>query len=123
MLVRPTEKIGKIGTATSNDKGKTWSEVTPLEMPNPNSAMDAVRLPDGRVVLVHNPTEKKRHQLSLSVSRDGGVTWNTALDLMNEPGREHSYPAMIFGSDGKLHISWTWNKENIGYAVIDPARL
>jgi predicted neuraminidase len=123
MLARPTEKIGKICTATSTDGGMTWSEIRPIDMPNPNSAMDAVRLDDGRIVLVHNPTVKGRHQLSVSVSKDGGLTWKTAFDLMHEPGKEHSYPAMILDSKGKLQISWAWNKENIGYAVVDPTKF
>jgi predicted neuraminidase len=34
--------------------------------------------------------------------------------LESEPG-EYSYPAMIQGADGNLHITYTWKRQRIKY--------
>jgi predicted neuraminidase len=34
--------------------------------------------------------------------------------LEDQPG-EYSYPALIQGSDGNLHITYTWNRRRIRY--------
>lgn len=106
---------------TSDDNGKTWSEMTLTEMPNPNSGTDAVTLKDGRHLLIYNHTEKGRTPLNLAVSKDG-QHWEAAAVLESEPG-EYSYPAIIQTSDGLVHITHTWRRERIKHWVIDPAKL
>jgi predicted neuraminidase len=34
--------------------------------------------------------------------------------LENQPG-EYSYPAIIQGRDGDLHITYTWNRQRMRY--------
>ena len=122
MLSRSREPR-QICTAISKDNGKTWSMAEPTELPNPSAGVDAVNLPDGRVALIYNHSTDNRHNLSIAISEDGGDTWQAeALILENEPG-EFSYPAMIVGEDGNLHATYTWNRERIKYAVIDPSQL
>jgi predicted neuraminidase len=89
------------------------------DLPNPNSAIDASRLNDGRIALIHNPTATGRGVLSLSLSSDGGETWTRAIDIENEPEAEHSYPALIQDARGRLHVTYSWRKQNIGHAVIE----
>lgn len=51
-------------------------------LPCPNSGIDAVRLLDGRVLTVYNPTKYNyRAVLAVAVSEDDGETWYNALDL------------------------------------------
>jgi predicted neuraminidase len=116
MFVRSTRNIGRICYADSNDGGVTWTEARPTKLPNPNSGIDAVGLRDGRIVLVYNHTEKGRSPLNLAVSKDG-ENWTPALTLESEPG-EFSYPAIIQGSDGNLHITYTWNRKKIRYIEV-----
>jgi len=116
MFVRSTRNIGRICYADSNDGGVTWTEARPTKLPNPNSGIDAVGLGDGRMVMVYNHTEKGRSPLNLAVSKDG-ENWTPALTLESEPG-EFSYPAIIQGSDGNLHITYTWNRKKIRYVEV-----
>ena len=39
-----------------------------------------------------------------------------------KPG-EFSYPAIIQAADGKVHVTYAWNRKKIAHAVIDPAGL
>ena len=47
-------KQGVIAQTWSKDSGKTWSALTAIDLPNPNSGTDAVTLADGRQLLVYN---------------------------------------------------------------------
>lgn len=105
----------------SSDRGKTWTALSFLSLPNPNSGLDAVTLRDGRHVIVYNHTTQGRTPLNLTVSRDG-ATWSAPIVLENEPG-EYSYPAVIQTSDGMIHATYTWKRERIKHVVVDPARL
>ena len=51
---RSTANIARITVADSFDNGVTWTGAMPIDIPNPNSGIDAVTLKDGRVVLVFN---------------------------------------------------------------------
>lgn len=121
-LFRSTEPIGAICKATSKDGGKTWTPATATQLPNPDSGIDTVKLKDGRVALIYNHTKQGRTPLNLAFSRDNAETWGTPYVLEDEPG-EFSYPAMIQTPDGKLHMTYTWNRKKIKYAVVDPAKL
>lgn len=110
---RSTALTGKICISDSNDAGKTWTQARPIDVPNPNSGIDAVSLPDGRVVLVYNNSSIARTPLNLAVSNDG-EHFRMFRTLENELG-EYSYPAMIVGRDGNLHITYTWKRKRIRY--------
>jgi predicted neuraminidase len=112
----------KIFQITSDDSGKTWGKMTLSDLPNPNAGTDAVTLKDGRHVLVYNHTSRGRSPLNVAVSRDG-YTWQAALELENEPRAEFSYPAVIQTRDGLIHVTYTWKRQKIKHAVIDPAKL
>ena len=64
---------------------------------------------------------KGRSPLNVAVSRDG-KTWQAAVVLEDQPG-EYSYPAMIQTKDGMVHITYTWKREKIRHAMIDPNQL
>jgi predicted neuraminidase len=121
LYARSTSHIGKICVADSFDAGVTWTPARPIELPNPNSGIDALTLRDGRVVLVFNNSEHSRTPLSLAVSRDG-EHFRVFLTLEDDPG-EYSYPALIQGQDGDLRITYTWNRKRICYAVVPLASV
>lgn len=112
----------KVFSMTSADQGKTWSPMTLLDVPNPNSGIDALTLRDGRHVLVYNPVPKGRSPLCVAISRDG-QSWHDAVTLEDTPKAEFSYPAVIQTSDGKVHVTYTWKRLKVRHAVLDPAAL
>lgn len=121
MLCRST--VSKILTSWSEDNGRTWSELTPLSLPNPNSGIDAVTLKDGRHLLIYNHLNKGRYFLNTAIS-DDGLEWNAAALLENEKqGNEFSYPAVIQTNDGLVHITYTWNRKQIKHVVLDPDKI
>lgn len=113
---------GVILEAWSRDGGHTWSGLERTELPNPSSGIDAVRLRDGRFLLVYNHTVRGRGLLNVAVSR-GGRVWEAAHVLEREEGAEFSYPAVIQARDGSVHVTYTWNRRRLRHVVLDPARL
>jgi predicted neuraminidase len=110
---RSTANIGRICVADSFDGGVVWTQARPIELPNPNSGIDAVALRDGRIVLIYNHTANGRTPLNLAVSSNGGQ-FKMFYTLEDQPG-EYSYPAMIQGRDGDLQITYTWQRKRIRY--------
>ncbi len=113
----------------SKDNGKTWSNMTPLSLPNNNSGTDAVTLMNGWQLLVYNhvlppPGETKgaRTPLNVAISKDG-KTWYAALILEDSPISQYSYPSVIQTNDGMVHIVYTWRRERIKHVVINPLTL
>ncbi|MSU22421.1 MAG: sialidase [Opitutus sp.] len=112
---------GKVFTISSPDLGRTWGAMTLTALPNPSAGTDAVTLADGRHLLVYNNTPRGRTPLSVAVSKDG-AEWKHLLDLETAPG-EYSYPAVIQAAAGLVHITYTWKREKIRHAVLDPKKL
>jgi len=120
--------------------GLKWSKGVRTNAPNPNAGLDAVRLRDGRLLMVYNPNndgaQRARATLAIAVSRDEGHSWRLAgqlerVDVAPRPYTwpEYSYPAVIQAEDGKVHITYTYTyevqrrglegRENIMHAVVD----
>lgn len=115
-------------TSWSGDNGNTWSKMERNVLPNPNSGTDAVTLKDGTQLFIYNPTGKTagrwsgmRSPLDLAVSRDG-MHWEKVATLESGKG-EFSYPAIIQGTDGRVYITYTWNRKHIKFVIIDPSRI
>jgi predicted neuraminidase len=120
MLCR-SRGAGRILTASSTDRGETWTALEPAALPTPNSGIDAVTMRDGRHLLVYNHTPRGRTPLNVAISADG-ATWLAAAVLETEPG-EYSYPAIIQARDGKVHITYTWKRQRVRHVAIDPEQL
>ncbi|MEO6922493.1 MAG: sialidase family protein [Bryocella sp.] len=116
LYARSTSDIGRICVADSFDDGLSWTQARPIDLPNPNSGIDAVGLRDGRVVLVYNNSATDRTPLNLAISSDG-EHFKMFKTLEDQPG-EYSYPAIIQGKDGELDITYTWNRKRIRFASV-----
>lgn len=127
VLCRTRQDI--IAESWSADNGQTWSKMSPTNLPNPNSGIDAVTLADGRQLLIYNHTTKKgkepnnRNLLNMAISKDG-ENWKPVLTLESKPVKSgYSYPAIIQTSDGLVHTTYTYMRESIKHVVIDPNNL
>ncbi len=63
-----------------------------------------------------------RYPLCLAVSEDEGETWEDKVTLESEPG-EYSYPAIIQGSDGAVHVAYTYRRHAMKYARVEEHEL
>ena len=113
----------------SSDNGMSWSPMTKSSLPNNNSGTDAVTLKDGRSLLVYNHVlppgdlaKGPRTPLNVSITKDG-KKWYAAAVLESLPFSQYSYPSVIQTSDGLVHVVYTWRRQRIVHAVIDPAQL
>jgi predicted neuraminidase len=114
--------LGVVCRSASKDAGRTWTPAEKTELPNPGSGIDGVRAADGDWYLVYNHTAKGRYPLNLARSADEGQTWKMAATLEEQVG-EFSYPAIIQARDGRLHVTYTWNRRHIKHLTFDPAKL
>ncbi len=115
---------GRIATAWSSDKGETWTPLSLTNLPNNNSGTDAVTLQDGRHLLVYNaiatpPGAKKgiRTPLNVAIS-DDGINWKMIHTLEDSPVSQYSYPSVIQGKDGRIHIVYTWRRQRVKYVEL-----
>ncbi|TWU65476.1 FG-GAP repeat protein [Crateriforma conspicua] len=122
-------KHSKIFQAATTDSGNTWSEMTELGLPNPNSGIEALTLADGRHLLLYNHAGGNRKDgwgsrqtLHLAISSNG-IDWNKAAVVEHVDKGELSYPAMIQSRDGKVHVTYTWMRKRVKHLVIDPDGL
>lgn len=105
----------------SYDRGATWTDMAATVLPNPSAGIDAVRLTDGRFLLVYNPLTEGRQELAVALS-DDGRHWQHVLHLEDAEG-EYSYPAVIQAEDGHVHVTYTWKRERIKHVILDPLRI
>jgi len=130
MLARTRNNV--LATTTSTDGGRTWTPLAASGLPNPNSGTDALTLGDGRHLLVYNHSQPPaqtpgrggvRYPLNVALSKDG-VVWTMALTLEHEPmPAGYAYPAVIQAADGRVHITYTWDRRTIKHVVVDPLKL
>lgn len=144
----------------SLDGGNTWSAPAPTDVPNNNSSINVIRLADGRLAMLCNPTSAAtssdrrvslydeieegddrpdasggcapiwgvpRAPMTLCVSTDGGKTWPLRRIVDDSPGtclsnnsvdgrnKELSYPYLLEGEDGALHVAYTYFRRAIKY--------
>ncbi|ATG22196.1 glycosyl hydrolase [Ralstonia pickettii] len=72
-----------------------------------------------------------RAPLSLAISEDGGHTWRRRRNIeigdgycmtnnsADQRNREYSYPSIVQGIDGALHIAFTYFRQRIKYVTVD----
>ncbi len=116
ILCRSRQRV--VTEAWSEDAGRSWGAMTATALKNPSAGIDALRLADGRFLLVYNPTPSGRSRLEIAVSREGR-SWRSVIVLEDGAG-EHSYPAIVQSRDGRVHVTYTWRRERIKHVVLDP---
>jgi predicted neuraminidase len=119
---RDDSGTGRVFLASSEDRGRTWSEGRASDLPNVDSGVCALRLPDGRLLgAVNDSPNRKRENLRLALSADEGKTWQYIATLAEEPGENFDYPYMILGGDGRVRMLYSSRGTRIVYAEFNTA--
>lgn len=106
----------------TEDGGRSWTEPVATGLPNANSGVCAVRLPDGRLLCAFNDSPRGgRDILRLALSRDEGRTWRKIAVLEEEEGKEFSYPFMIVGRGGQVRMVYSAYGARIVYVEFNAA--
>ena len=108
MLIRTRYGIGQ---SFSNNRGLTWSPVTPSLIQHPTARFFIIRLHSGNLLLVkHGPVDMRtaRSHLMAFISKDDGRTWSDGLLLDERPGV--SYPDGQQAADGTIYIIYDYDR-------------
>jgi len=122
MLLRSTSSA--IFKSDSTDGGRTWCTAYDTGLPNNNSGLDLVKLPNGYIVLAYNavgnlPNYYKgpRTPLTLAYSDDNGASWKELCVI--EDGRgAFAYPSIICNDKNEIMLTYSWNRERIVYCKL-----
>jgi len=110
---------GYMVRAESHDGGRTWSEGKDSAFPNPNAALDFLKLQNGHLLLVYNDNMDDRTPLTVAISTDNDKTWPYKVNIQEGPG-PFAYPYAIQTKDEKIHIIFTTNnRTQIMHAVFE----
>lgn len=105
---------GFIVRTESRDGGRTWSPGADTKFPNPNSAIDLIKLRNGQLVMIYNDSfYGERMPLTMRVSSDNGKTWPHVRNIVNKPGDTAAYPYMIETADGRIHGVYTSQERTV----------
>ncbi|WP_225321280.1 sialidase family protein [Rhizosphaericola mali] len=121
LLMRSRQNV--IVSTWSTDNGNNWSKLQSINLPNPNSGIDAVTLHNDLQMLVYNPMLAGkdwwmgRAKLKVAISKNG-IDWQDILTLENHDKGEYSYPAIIEDSNHIIHIAYTDDRKNLKFVDV-----
>jgi predicted neuraminidase len=127
VLVAYTRRCGGYGPVTngwiiraeSRDGGWTWSEGLDSKFPNPNAAIDFIKLHSGRLLLVYNDNMNDRTPLTVALSSDQDRSYAHRRTVAVGP-YDYAYPLAVQSRDGKIHLIFTSHERTIiNHAVLD----
>jgi predicted neuraminidase len=111
--------IGYIVRSESHDGGLTWSEGSDSRFPNPNAAVEFIKLRSGRLLLIFNDSMSRRTPLTAALSSDSDRTWPVRRNIC-EGDRDFAYPSAFQARDGRIHVVFTSDSRTVvNHAVFD----
>jgi predicted neuraminidase len=96
----------------SLDGGRTWSEGSESEFPNPNAAVDFIKLRDGHLLLVYNDSFTNRAPLTVAISTDNAKTFPYRRNIVDGEGA-FAYPTAVQTRDGNIHVAFTSDERTV----------
>jgi predicted neuraminidase len=106
--MRENGRLRRIRVAESKDEGISWGPVGVIDLVNPGSGLDAVRLTNGKWLLIYNDTVQGRSSLAVSLSDDEGKSWKWTRHLERHDSGSYHYPAIIAGRNGTIHAVYSY---------------
>lgn len=114
---------GWLVRSESKDGGMTWSPGVDSPFPNPNSAVDFLKLQSGNLLLVYNDSMTARTPLTLAISGDGGKSYSRRRNI-RDGANAYAYPMAVQTRDGKIQVIYTQNRRTeIWRAVLDESAI
>ena len=114
---------GYMVRAESRDGGRTWSMGEDSPFPNPNAAVDFIKLRNGHLLLVYNDNMDDRTPLTVAISTDNDKTWTYKKNICEGRG-PFAYPYAIQTRDGQMHVIYTTNdRTQIMHAVFEESAI
>lgn len=110
--MRENGPLNKIRICESNDDGDTWGPVGTINLPNPGSGLDAVRLKSGNWVLIYNDSTEGRNSLAVSLSKDEGESWEHTVHLEQQSSGSFHYPTIMQTRDHRIHAVYSYFVES-----------
>lgn len=105
-------KDGYLVRTESSDGGLTWSEGKETSFPNPNSAVDFIKLRNGHLLLIYNDSMDHRTPLTAAISVDDGQTFPYQRNLIAGPG-DFAYPTAVQTRDNRIHVVFTSDERTV----------
>jgi predicted neuraminidase len=110
---------GYIVRSESHDGGRTWSEGQDSQFPNPNAAVELLKLRSGRLLLIFNDSLNRRTPLTAALSSDQDRTWPVRRNIL-EGNNDFAYPSAFQARDGRIHLVFTSDHRSVvNHAVFD----
>ena len=97
---------GWLVRAESTDGGWTWTPGRDSAFPNPNAAVDFLKLKSGNLLLVYNDSMVGRTPLVAALSTDGDKSYPHRRAIAEGPG-DFAYPIAVQTADGRIHVVYT----------------
>lgn len=112
---------GWVWIAESRDAGKTWSELNKTNLPNPDSGIEVLVLPNENTLLIYNHSHTNRYPLSVALSKDSGNSWNLLFNIEEKSGE---FPSATLDFQGYVHVAYAWtppgkSQRRIKHVVMD----
>ena len=99
-------KDGWLVRSESNDGGRTWSPGVESKFPNPNSAVEFLKLTSGALLLIYNDSMHQRTPLRAAISEDADKTYPFQRNIA-EGRNDYAYPSAAQSADGLIHLVYT----------------
>ena len=114
---------GYLVRSESRDGGRTWSPGADSAFPNPNAAVDSLRLANGHLLLIYNDSMNRRTPLTAALSLDNDKSYPYRRNLAEGNG-DFAYPFAIQTRDGKIHVVYTSDRRSvINHAVFEEGAI
>jgi predicted neuraminidase len=116
----------RIASAQTENAGQSWVSGVDLDLANPNAAIAGLQLANGDRLIALNDLESARHRLVLAIAPVGTSNWNVIAELesdqtlINGLYREFSYPSLLLGANGQVHLLYTYDRKKMKHIQFDP---
>lgn len=114
---------GYLVRSESRDGGRTWAPGRDSKFPNPNAAVEFIKLRNGHLLLIFNDSMSDRTPLTAAISVDGDRTYPYRRNIIAGPG-PYAYPYAFQARDGKIHLIFTSDDRTVvRHAVFEESAI